>query len=367
MPRSKTAPAAQGAVSTTRKSTPAIPQTPEALEQLNSLVPSTEELRRAGYVVEKLSNHELEQKKRCITCGIRIAKATKTRSRQSQGQQGGLQPAVAQQSIVSSSDVAITSHDADSAPSPKVLHCKFHPGKVVLKAWTCCGKHVSEAPCSAKEGHDVVDDENQTIERRWQFDVTPPNKRPSHRLAVAIDCEMGTAFDDDSELIRLTLLDYFSGETLIDSLVYPDIPMKHFNTRWSGITRADMEASRRKRQCIRGRDAARRAVFQFVGHSTVVSARRKEIQLTAARERDEKGGDSAEGGAPVANEKRVQKGPGRMSLKALAMERLGRAIQVGNNGHDSMEDALAARDLVHAYITSLSSADLAKAFESVKV
>ncbi|KAL2177279.1 ribonuclease H-like domain-containing protein, partial [Thermothelomyces heterothallicus CBS 202.75] len=362
---------------TTRKSTPAIPQTPEALEQLNSLVPSTEELRRAGYVVEKLSNHELEQKKRCITCGIRIAKATKTRSRQSQGQQGGLQPAVAQQSIVSSSDVAITSHDADSAPSPKVLHCKFHPGKVVLKAWTCCGKHVSEAPCSAKEGHDVVDDENQTIERRWQFDVTPPNKRPSHRLAVAIDCEMGTAFDDDSELIRLTLLDYFSGETLIDSLVYPDIPMKHFNTRWSGITRADMEASRRKRQCIRGRDAARRAVFQFVGHSTVVvghsaqhdlsalrwihhrvvdsfiveSARRKEIQLTAARERDEKGGDSAEGGAPVANEKRVQKGPGRMSLKALAMERLGRAIQVGNNGHDSMEDALAARDLVHAYIT----------------
>ncbi|KAL2167498.1 hypothetical protein VTG60DRAFT_1192 [Thermothelomyces hinnuleus] len=169
--------------------------------------------------------------------------------------------------------------------------------------------------------------------------------------------------------------------------------MKHFNTRWSGITRADMEASRRKRQCIRGRDAARRAVFQFVGRSTVVvghsaqhdlsalrwihhrvvdsfiveSVRRKEVQLTAARESDENGGDNAEGGAAVANEKRVQKRSGRMSLKTLAMERLGRAIQVGNKGHDSMEDALAARDLVHAYITSLSSADLARAFESVKV
>ena len=41
---------------------------------------------------------------------------------------------------------------------------------------------------------------------------------------------MGTAFDGDSELIRLTLIDYFSGETLIDSLVYPDVAMLHFNT-----------------------------------------------------------------------------------------------------------------------------------------
>jgi RNA exonuclease 1 len=42
-----------------------------------------------------------------------------------------------------------------------------------------------------------------------------------------------------------------------------------------------------------------------------------------------------------------------MSLKALAMKRLGRAIQVGKKGHDSLEDALAARDLIQAHIMGI--------------
>jgi RNA exonuclease 1 len=45
------------------------------------------------------------------------------------------------------------------------------------------------------------------------------------------------------------------------------------------------------------------------------------------------------------------KGRGLLSLKTLAKVKLGRDIQVGRNGHDSVEDALAARDLVHAYLT----------------
>lgn len=225
--------------------------------------------------------------------------------------------------------------------------------------------------------------------------MTPPNKRPTHRPAVAIDCEMGTAFDGDTELIRLTLIDYFSGETLIDSLVYPDIPMKHFNTRWSGITRGDMEASRRKRLCIHGRNAARRAVFRFVGRSTIVVGHGAQSDLSALRwihhrvvdsfivesvrrkhnmqpeemsGSEEDGGKKAETGEIIANQKHRQKGSGSMSLKTLAMERLGRAIQVGKNGHDSMEDAIAARDLIHSYIIGPSGADdLASVFEAAKI
>lgn len=71
MPRPETLLRGRGASANAQKSAPAIPQTPEGLEKLNSLVSSIEELRRAGYVVEKLSHDELEKKKRCATCGVR--------------------------------------------------------------------------------------------------------------------------------------------------------------------------------------------------------------------------------------------------------------------------------------------------------
>ena len=244
----------------------------------------------------------------------------------------------------------------------------------------------------AKEEHDVPE-LNQldriAIERRWQFHATSEEVQPGHRVAVALDCEMGTAVDDDSELIRLTVVDYFTGEPLIDSLVYPDIEMKHFNTRWSGITRGDMERSRRQGQCIDGRDAARWAIFDYVGPSTIVvghgaqndlsslrwihhrvvdshmveSNRRKEAELRAEQEKNknrEDGDESEEkpkDGKPENGQKRGKQHPDGMSLKALAMRHLGRAIQMGKKGHDSLEDALAARDLIHAHITGLGGSE----------
>jgi hypothetical protein len=62
---------AQDALATLEKGATAIALNSESLEQLNSLVPCVEVLRRAGYVVTKLTNNELEQKKRCPTCGVR--------------------------------------------------------------------------------------------------------------------------------------------------------------------------------------------------------------------------------------------------------------------------------------------------------
>ncbi|OAL29712.1 dolichyl-phosphate beta-glucosyltransferase [Fonsecaea nubica] len=44
----------------------------------------------------------------------------------------------------------------------------------------------------------------------------------------------------DSELIRLTGVDFFSGAVLIEKLVAPAVAMTHYNTRFSGVTAADM-------------------------------------------------------------------------------------------------------------------------------
>ncbi|KAK4121866.1 hypothetical protein N657DRAFT_576983, partial [Parathielavia appendiculata] len=355
--------------------------------RLNGLVHSVEVLKQAGYVVEKLTDEQFNKKKRCVTCGARSELQTRRRSRRRK-----------------SSSAAGNPTSSDSGNGPKVLLCNFYPGTqlrtdtvVFEQKWTCCGKHVSEGPCTGKADHDApVDQDHATNERRWQFHTTSRKFLPSHRLAVAIDCEMSTAVDGDSELIRLTVIDYFSGETLIDGLVCPDIAMLHYNTRWSGVKKADMERSLRQGECIMGRDAVRRAVSEYVGPSTIVvghsvqndlaalrwihhrvadshiieSSVRKEAELKAEKEREKKKpqGAGQEKGKKVGDEKPKTGGElaeakdrkrcvkhhhDGTSPKALAMKHLGRAIQVGNKGHDSLEDALAARDLIHANIIGL--------------
>lgn len=162
-----------------------------------------------------------------------------------------------------------------------------------------------------------------------------------------------------------------------------------------------MDDALRKNKCLRGRDAARAALWRFVGPQTVVIGHAGNGDLIALRwihdvivdtllleqriqprgeehekrrdkkqqqqqqqqqqekeEQDEKApeDDTQDGGVSlqtvVESVKPVEeiqpekpKYPG-LSLKALALERLNREIQVKGKGHDSLEDALATRDLL---------------------
>lgn len=193
------------------------------------------------------------------------------------------------------------------------------------------------------------------------------------RLAVALDCEMGTAFGGERELIRLTAIDYFSGEVLIDSLVYPDVRMQHYNTRYSGVTRADMEKARRQMKCFFGRTAAREALWKFVGPETIVVGHSTQNDLASLRwihhrvvdsfviEAEERKKEEAAAEAKKGEQSRLgQNQPETasekqsLSLKSLAKRKLGREIQMrGKQGHDSFEDAVASRDLVHQHVTAL--------------
>lgn len=160
------------------------------------------------------------------------------------------------------------------------------------------------------------------------------------RAAVALDCEMGTALSGESEIIRITVVDFFNQEVLLDSLVQPSIPMKHYNTRFSGVTASDMRDAVRNRTCIFGRDMARQQVWRFVGPDTVIVVHGGHNDLSALRLIHpliidtfilESYGEAVVGGR---------------SLKNLCLRRLGRVVQNGK-GHCSREDALACRELVH--------------------
>jgi RNA exonuclease 1 len=90
------------------------------------------------------------------------------------------------------------------------------------------------------------------------------------RTAVALDCEMGTAASGDPELIRVTLIDYFSEEVLVDNLVDPDVRMQHLNTRYSGVSWADLKNARIKGVCLSGKSGARQAIWRYIGTDTIV-------------------------------------------------------------------------------------------------
>jgi RNA exonuclease 1 len=92
---------------------------------------------------------------------------------------------------------------------------------------------------------------------------------------------MDISEEDNMELIRVTAVDYFSGDVLIDRLVLPTVRMVDYNTRFSGVRRSDMGKARKNRTCIFGRDMARKAVWKFVGPETVVIGRSVNNDLKA--------------------------------------------------------------------------------------
>ncbi|RII06027.1 hypothetical protein CUC08_Gglean009242 [Alternaria sp. MG1] len=245
------------------------------------------------------------------------------------------------------------------------------------------------------------------LDRLHQIHETPrshPDRATSVKFAVAIDCEMGTARNGDSELIRLSAIDYLTGEVLINNLVKPDQPMLHLNTKWSGVTWDQMNEAVRKKTTLKGKSGARRLLWKFVGPDTVlvghsvhndlkalklihprvvdsyvvehkiieekkaIEAREKKASEAAARRIEEflpeiaglaDGHESSlttnsqmVGNSTTATDgvpkKKKAKGTGDLALKTLLKKYLATDIQTkGNKGHDSLEDATAARDLVH--------------------
>ncbi|WYZ46768.1 hypothetical protein EsH8_IX_000993 [Colletotrichum jinshuiense] len=414
----------------------AIEPTQAYVQQLRSMTHRRDVLAKNGFVVNSLSDADIDDKKRCRRCNARCSNTrNRFKSDGKDGQKGtrkpflksapSSQPRAKPNSALALNSDGIVSKDNDQEgkkPSKPVLKCQYHTGRVARMYWSCCRAFVSAPGCTYAPDHLTRAYTPGDLAARHQYHRTPahalldlsstaaaspPARHP--RRAVAIDCEMGTAYDGESELIRLTLVDYFTAEILLDSLVCPDVPMQHYNTRYSGVSRQDMDEARSKGKCIAGGLAAARAeVWRWVGPETVVVGHAVHNDLaslrwihplvvdslilaTAARaEREKREEEEAEeeerrkkaaaaaavavalqegdlisfdelrvstpaddeknAGGDTAETERGKRKSGGLSLKALAAELLGRSIQKGKMGHDSLEDALAARDLVHWYV-----------------
>lgn len=171
--------------------------------------------------------------------------------------------------------------------------------------------------------------------------------------AVALDCEMGTSINNEPELIRLTAVNFFTGAILVDNLVSPTVALKHYNTRYSGVTPADMRKAVREGTCIFGRDKARELLWRHVGPETVAVVHGGSNDFSALRWTHPHVVDThiLESYTGVRTE-------GGRSLQNLCRLKLGIEVQQRNvpgrtAGHDSLEDSMACRELAVDWIGTI--------------
>jgi DNA polymerase III epsilon subunit-like protein len=171
------------------------------------------------------------------------------------------------------------------------------------------------------------------------------NPKAPRQQAICLDCEMvGVGHKGlTSALARVSAIDFFTGVLLVNTLVEPLLDVKDWRTQWSGITAKAMEEAVASGKVLKGSSAARAELFKFMDSQTILVGHSLQFDLAALGIRHEATVDSS-----ILAKSAVGRGVKReWALKTLCKELLKITVQDnGKNGHDAVEDALAAREVV---------------------
>ncbi|KAG0646347.1 RNA exonuclease 3 [Hyphodiscus hymeniophilus] len=268
--------------------------------------------------------------------------------------------------------------------------CTYHYGKPYLsdrsasdprakreKRYTCCKQLLADSSgCTEAKCHVFKISEVKRMASVMNFEATPDNPERTSAQPVCIDGEMGyTVYG--LELIRLTATSWPGGEELFDVLVRPCGEILDTNFRFSGISQKDIaeaipwdappdpltsprpplprvepnpefpetsSLTKRKLRKVPSPAAARSLLFSYLSPQTPLIGHGLENDMNAVRIIHPTIIDTAllfphKHGLPYRN-----------ALKTLMLEHLNKHVQVVVDGqmvgHDSMEDANAAGELV---------------------
>lgn len=225
----------------------------------------------------------------------------------------------------------------------KPIQCHYHFGKVIKKdsfnkVYECCGGIVGGETdcCEVSEHHVFYWNNPEEMQYALPFHKTSEllGVNSQSFKAVGIDCEMGFT-TRGFELLRITAVDFFSGEDIIDILVRPKGDVIDLNTRWSGIAEIKEEA-------MNFEDLIK-LLGEVIDSNTILIGHGLENDVNSMRLIHERIIDTA-----VLYPKHKTSPKFRFPLKYLTFKYLGRTIQSGE--HDSSEDSLAAIDVVKYFI-----------------
>ncbi|KAF1815132.1 RNA exonuclease 3 [Eremomyces bilateralis CBS 781.70] len=227
----------------------------------------------------------------------------------------------------------------------------------------CCNEPIGSDGCTTHPTHVFKVSEVKRLAVVHPFEPTPDNPEIPSSTALAFDCEMGYT-TKGMELIRLSAASWPEGKSVLDVLVKPFGAILDFNTRFSGVTLEQFNSAKplilNNSQVPPGTDiagtnsylhivsspsTARSLFLTLISPTTPLIGHALENDLNALRLVHPTIIDTVllfphPHGLPI-----------RHGLKNLAREWLRRNIQAGGaDGHDSLEDARAAGDLVRLKI-----------------
>ncbi|KAH7921815.1 ribonuclease H-like protein [Leucogyrophana mollusca] len=244
---------------------------------------------------------------------------------------------------------------------PEENECTFHWGKPFsksingerLRLYSCCSKSTNEDGCS-RGFHVFYEKKPEDLHARHAFsftrspnggasegDAVSPSKPANTTLdVVSLDCEM-IYTTGGMRVARVSVVDG-SGTEIFDELVRMDegVEVIDYNTRFSGVTLEEHSEASLSLSSIR------KLLDNFIDSDTVIIGHALDNDLKTLRMIHHRCVDTAilfphRAGPPY-----------RQSLRNLAKEHLGLAIQTGGGtvGHSSVEDSIATLDLVRWYV-----------------
>jgi DNA polymerase III epsilon subunit-like protein len=203
-----------------------------------------------------------------------------------------------------------------------------------------------------REGYILPDDLNKgfnTTQKNAkiikQSIATPaPNALCPKRKAIALDCEMAGVRGGASELVSICIVDFFSGEILLNSLVKPRQQITDWRTKIHGIGPAKMSIAVARKEALDGWETAREELFNLANADTVIVGQSLHHDLKVLRVVHARVLDTAILASDAASNPGVPSAR-TWGLQSLCADLLGLRIRHATMKHDVVEDTMAAREV----------------------
>ncbi|KAJ5272967.1 hypothetical protein N7478_008092 [Penicillium angulare] len=169
------------------------------------------------------------------------------------------------------------------------------------------------------------------------------------RSAIVLHCATGRNYSGEAELLRVSAVDFYSGEVLIDTLVSPYGMLLHTDQRNSGISSAMLDNAEKIGYISEDRNAVREALFKFVNPQTTLIVHNGQQLLWLLRWIHLRIIDAYE----LQKRRFGERAP--WDLSQLTSDLLCRRVGQ-NNRNDNLENVFAIRDCVHWFAVNMPEA-----------
>ncbi|GFN95038.1 RNA exonuclease 1-like protein [Plakobranchus ocellatus] len=217
--------------------------------------------------------------------------------------------------------------------------CVYHYGNAYKKKvsgtiesrYVCCNERAGTKGCQVAVFH--VHERNKTDNRSGYMKTMPasPTSEKNNKV-YSLDCEM-VYTKAGLELARVTVIGE-DCQVVYETLVKPDTDIIDYNTRFSGITAADMKGVTTD---IRGVQAV---MLSMISDKTILMGHSLESDLVALKLIHSTVVDTS-----LVFPHRLGL-PYKRALRHLMLDHLHKIIQSDEGGHDSKEDAVACMQLM---------------------